>query len=181
MTVPIFIFLDELDVMLSSRGSHGVNTFYSMEANEILQQMQGIVRESNVRVLSATNLPRKLDKAALRRFPVKLWFGPPVKSERLQCLQKLLRSKDLVSTITPECIETAAEMLVGSSYSQLTDVVRFASMIPVKKQAFHSVKDVVVKDCHLLQAALEFQVKPDIFPKGYGEMYEWVLTHWKEP
>ena len=28
MKVPIFIFLDELDALLSSRGSHGVKQFY---------------------------------------------------------------------------------------------------------------------------------------------------------
>ena len=60
---PVIIFLDEIDSMLSGRQTHGVNTFYSMESNEILQQMQGLVRESNVRVIGATNLPWRLDKA----------------------------------------------------------------------------------------------------------------------
>ena len=45
-----------------------------MEANEILQQMQGIVRESNVRVLSATNLPWKLDKAGNFKLKLTLFF-----------------------------------------------------------------------------------------------------------
>ena len=65
---------------------------------------------------------------------MKLWFGPPVKSERVECLKKLINCKDFMSTISDECILKVGELLVGSSYSQLTDVVRFASMIPVKKQ-----------------------------------------------
>ena len=63
VSMPIFLFFDEIDALLSGRETHGVNSFYSMEANELLQQMQGLVRESNVRVLGATNLPWKLDRA----------------------------------------------------------------------------------------------------------------------
>ena len=32
-----------------------------------------------------------------------------------------------------------------------------------------------------MAAGQEFQVEPDIFPDGYGEMYEWDLSYWKDP
>ena len=50
----------------------------------------------------------------MRRFPVKIWFGPPERKDRVEFLKKLLKnSEKLKVDLQMEDFEEAAELLTG--------------------------------------------------------------------
>ena len=75
---PSIIFIDEIDSILTSR-SENENEASRRLKTEFLVQMDGLTttESDSVLCIGATNLPKELDKAALRRFPKKIYVGPP--------------------------------------------------------------------------------------------------------
>ncbi len=76
-SAPCIVFLDEIDAMLSSRSLQD-NSSMAGEVNEFLTQLNNC-GELGIIVIGATNLPTKIDKAALRagRLELKYYIPQP--------------------------------------------------------------------------------------------------------
>ena len=88
---PTILFLDEVEVMISDRGSHN-NSSMAGEVNEFLVQLNNC-GESGVLVIGATNYPTVIDKAALRagRLEMKYYIPQPDKAARKALLELYLK------------------------------------------------------------------------------------------
>ncbi|KAI0528375.1 hypothetical protein GGR58DRAFT_527321 [Xylaria digitata] len=86
MLAPSIIFVDEAGALFMPRHS-GERSWERSKANQLLQEMDG-VRKSDKEpfVLLATNFPRQLDHAVLRRVPSHIFMGMPTCEQRLQIL-----------------------------------------------------------------------------------------------
>lgn len=81
------VFLDEIDGILSSRGSS--STVRDGVVSEFLQEMEGISSpNTSVLFIGATNLPSELDDAVISRFGAMFYVPLPDYQSRLVLLQR---------------------------------------------------------------------------------------------
>ena len=93
---PSTIFLDELESIMSQRGSSGGVTEHEGSRRmktELLIQMDGLAKSDDlVFVLAASNLPWELDRAMLRRLEKRIMVGLPNEDAREAMLRQFLPS-----------------------------------------------------------------------------------------
>ncbi len=128
---PSVIFLDEVDALVSSRGSTAeigvekrIKTQFMMEIDGILSHL-----EKQILVLGATNLPWELDQAIRRRFEKRIYIPPPDKKARQKLFQMFTR--DLI--IKSIDYSDLADLTPGYTGSDISLICREASMIPIRE------------------------------------------------
>jgi len=91
---PCMIFLDELDAMVPNRGGGHVGHHYSSEVNEFLARLNECSR-NGILVIGATNLPERIDPAAMRpgRLDKKFFVGPPDYEARMELLRLYMANR----------------------------------------------------------------------------------------
>lgn len=92
------IFIDEIDAIGKKRGSGYTGGHQEQEQtlNQILTEMDGFDKNTNVIVIAATNRPDTLDPALLRagRFDRKVMVTAPTFEERIAIFNYYLQKKD---------------------------------------------------------------------------------------
>ncbi|XP_022105642.1 katanin p60 ATPase-containing subunit A-like 2 [Acanthaster planci] len=137
---PSTIFLDELESVMSQRGSMpgGEHEGSRRMKTELLVQMDGLSKSDDlVFLLAASNLPWELDHAMLRRLEKRILVDLPV----LEARRKMIEFH-LPEVINPDCAleiktdidyEYLAQLTEGYSGSDLRLVCKEAAMRPVRK------------------------------------------------
>ena len=89
---PAFIFIDEVDSLLSERGGGNEGEASRKLKTEFLVQFDGVSSGDSTRltVMGATNRPQEIDEAARRRFVKRIYIPLPDATGRLQLLDSLL-------------------------------------------------------------------------------------------
>ncbi len=91
------IFIDEIDAIGKKRGAGYTWGHQEQEQtlNQILTEMDGFDKNTNIIVMAATNRPDTLDPALLRagRFDRKVFVSVPTLEERIQIFEYYLKSK----------------------------------------------------------------------------------------
>jgi len=88
---PMVIFIDEIDVLLGSRGSFNQSDFKDTKIAEFLTAWDGFHKTgSSTIVIGATNRKEILDDAILRRLPIKIEIPMPDRDSRKQIFDKKL-------------------------------------------------------------------------------------------
>jgi len=88
---PMVIFIDEIEVLLGSRGSFNQSDFKDTKIAEFLTAWDGFHKTaSSTIVIGATNRKEILDDAILRRLPIKIEIPMPDRSSRRQIFDKKL-------------------------------------------------------------------------------------------
>ncbi|XP_055328799.1 katanin p60 ATPase-containing subunit A-like 2 [Paramacrobiotus metropolitanus] len=88
---PSTIFLDELDALMGQRGENGEHEGSRRMKTEILIQMDGLQRSTDVVfVLAASNLPWELDSAVVRRLEKRTFVGLPDRNARCAMFRAFL-------------------------------------------------------------------------------------------
>eukprot|EP00241_Pyramimonas_parkeae_P002409 CAMPEP_0114255720 /NCGR_PEP_ID=MMETSP0058-20121206/17722_1 /TAXON_ID=36894 /ORGANISM="Pyramimonas parkeae, CCMP726" /LENGTH=528 /DNA_ID=CAMNT_0001370143 /DNA_START=90 /DNA_END=1676 /DNA_ORIENTATION=+ len=127
---PAIIFFDEIDSVLRARMS-GEEEWVRKVKNEFLVRLQEIQEGGSVYFIAATNTPKDLDEAVLRRLERKFYIPLPDADARFALLTRL--GKMNASEVTEEewwQITTATE---GYSAADLKSVCTQAARTPLKE------------------------------------------------
>uniref|UniRef100_A0A8B9ITY9 Katanin p60 ATPase-containing subunit A-like 2 n=1 Tax=Amazona collaria TaxID=241587 RepID=A0A8B9ITY9_9PSIT len=136
---PSTIFLDELESVMSQRGtaSGGEHEGSRRMKTELLVQMDGLARSDDlVFVLAASNLPWELDSAMLRRLEKRILVDLPNKAARQVMIQHWLppvSNSGGVELKTDLDYSLLGQEMDGYSGSDIKLVCKEAAMRPVRK------------------------------------------------
>jgi len=133
-SAPAIIFIDELDAIGRHRGAGlgGGHDEREQTLNQILVEMDGFERDSNVIVVAATNRPDVLDPALLRpgRFDRRVVLDLPDINDREEILKIHARGKPLTLNVN---VREVAERTPGFSGADLANVVNEAAILAARK------------------------------------------------
>jgi len=131
---PSIIFIDELDAIGRHRGAGigGGHDEREQTLNQILVEMDGFEKETNVIIMAATNRGDILDPALLRpgRFDRKIVLDPPDINDREEILKIHCREKPLSLNIN---LREVAERTPGFSGADLANVANEAALLAAKR------------------------------------------------
>lgn len=131
---PCIIFIDELDAIGKMRmpGVGGGHEEREQTLNQILAEMDGFERDTNIIILAATNKPESLDPALLRpgRFDRRVVLDLPDVKGREEILQIHCKGKPLDTSAK---ISEVAERTPGFSGADLANLVNEAAILTAKK------------------------------------------------
>jgi transitional endoplasmic reticulum ATPase len=153
LNAPSIIFIDEIDSLVASRTSSD-ESWIAEEVNEFLLQLNSCASRG-VLVVAATNLPWKVDPAAMRtgRLDRHIYVGPPDLRARTQIVQFYLKERPTDPGLD---LSKVAGHLNGYSSSDLRVLVESAARIAMRESA-----DIGAE--HLLGAAS--RVPPSVGPE----------------
>lgn len=123
---PCIIFIDEIDSFLRSRNSTD-HEATAMMKTQFMMLWDGLSTENDdmVIVMGATNRPRDLDKAILRRMPAQFYIGLPDEEQRRNILELILQTEACDTDV--DC-SNLARLTNQFSGSDLRELCRFAAV-----------------------------------------------------
>ncbi len=128
---PSLIFIDEIDAVARRRGTRVQSGTTEQTLNQILVEMDGFEKNTNVIVLAATNRPDVLDPAILRpgRFDRQVRIEIPDMEGRKQILAIHGKNKPFGPDVD---LEKIAKRTVGFTGADLENVLNEAAIIAAK-------------------------------------------------
>lgn len=130
------IFIDEIDVLATKRGTHASHLEYDQTLNQLLVEMDGIKSSDQVKVLviAATNRIDMLDPALMRpgRFDRMVRVDLPDKNGRLQILELHSRNKPLSPDVD---LNQVAHDTFGFSGAHLESLANEAAILALRENA----------------------------------------------
>ena len=129
---PSLIFIDEIDAIARKRGTRIQSGSTEQTLNQILVEMDGFEKTTNVIVIAATNRPDVLDNAILRpgRFDRQVRIEVPDKDGRLAILKIHTKNKPLDADVD---LEKIAKRTVGFTGADLENIMNEAAIIAAKE------------------------------------------------
>lgn len=131
---PSILFIDEIDAIGRERGSGigGGHDEREQTLNQILVEMDGFDRDTNVIVIAATNRPDILDSALLRpgRFDRRVILDLPDIKEREEILKIHSRGKTFSSSVN---LREIAERTPGFSGADLSNLTNEAAILAARR------------------------------------------------
>jgi cell division protease FtsH len=135
---PSIVFIDEIDAIGRQRGNgfSGGNDERDQTLNQLLTNMDGFDKESEIVVLASTNRADILDKALIRpgRFDRKVSVGLPDKDGRKEILDVHLKGKRVAMDVDLEAIY---ELTPGFSGADLSNLANEAAIMSVRYNLTH--------------------------------------------
>jgi vacuolar protein-sorting-associated protein 4 len=129
--LPAVIFIDEIDSLLTARGSQDSETSRRIKM-EFFVQMDGVGKSMDrILILAATNAPWAIDSAARRRFEKRIYIPLPDRDARRALIA--LKLRDLQNGLADGDIETLADWTEGFSGADIAILCRDASMAPLNR------------------------------------------------
>lgn len=130
---PAIVFIDEIDAVGRQRGTGlgGGHDEREQTLNQILVEMDGFDRDTNIIVMSATNRPDVLDPALLRpgRFDRRIILDLPDINERKEILKIHLRGKKVAQDVE---LEEISQRTPGFSGADLANLVNEAAILAAR-------------------------------------------------
>jgi len=160
------VFFDEIDSIAPARGYAYDTRVTERIVSQLLTEMDGIHRLSNIVVIAATNRPDILDPALLRpgRFDKLLFVPPPDTNARIEILKIHTRRMPLAEDVD---LYELARRTEGYSGADLEALVREAAMNALREDI--NIDKVYMR--HFIEA-LE-KIKPSITPEIVKYYIEW--------
>ena len=114
------IFIDEIDAVGRVRG-FDTNSERDSTLNQLLVEMDGFEKDSNVMVFAATNLVNNLDPALIRsgRFDKKVYFDPPNFKERKEMYEVYLKDMKIPIKLSFEILSERSAGLTGADIANV--------------------------------------------------------------
>lgn len=131
---PCIIFIDEIDAVGRQRGGAGFGGGHDereQTLNQILTEMDGFDKDTNVIVMAATNRPDVLDVALLRpgRFDRRVFIDKPDLVARKLILEVHARNKKMAKGIE---LEVIAKQTVGLAGADLENIMNEAAIFAAR-------------------------------------------------
>ena len=130
---PAIVFIDEIDAVGGQRGTGlgGGHDEREQTLNQILVEMDGFDRDTNIIVIAATNRPDVLDPALLRpgRFDRRIILDLPDINERKEILKIHLRGKKVSQDVE---LEEVSQRTPGFSGADLANLVNEAAILAAR-------------------------------------------------
>jgi len=134
---PAIVFIDEIDAVgrLRGAGLGGGHDEREQTLNQILVEMDGFDRETNVIVMAATNRPDVLDPALLRpgRFDRRIILDDPDIKAREEILKIHTNNKKMGPDIA---LRDIAERTPGFSGADLANLINEAAILAARRNKF---------------------------------------------
>ncbi|KAK1259478.1 Katanin p60 ATPase-containing subunit A1 [Acorus gramineus] len=176
---PAVIFVDEIDSLLSQRKSEGEHESSRRLKTQFLIEMEGFDSgNEQILLIGATNRPQELDEAARRRLTKRLYIPLPSSEARAWIIRSLLE-KDGLFKLSEEDMVSACKLTEGYSGSDMKNLVKDASMGPLREALRQGVeitklkkedmRPVTIQD---FQDALQ-EVRPSVSPNELSTYEEW--------
>src|SRR5881227_2948352 len=131
---PCIVFIDEIDAVGRQRNSSGTggNDEREQTLNQLLVEMDGFDKHSNVVVIAATNRPDVLDSALLRpgRFDRQVMLDKPDIRGRLAILEVHAKGKPIESDIA---LHELARQTAGFSGADLANLLNEAALLAARR------------------------------------------------
>ena len=131
---PAIIFIDEIDAVGRQRGTGlgGGHDEREQTLNQILTEMDGFDRETNIIVMAATNRPDILDPALLRpgRFDRRIMIDEPDINDREKILKIHIKEKKVEKDINLRLI---AERTPGFSGADLANLINESAILAARR------------------------------------------------
>ena len=136
---PCIIFIDEIDSLLRIRDAHDHEATAMIKA-QFMQMWDGLETNQNatVVVMGATNRPKDVDKAILRRMPATFHVGLPDVHQRKSILKRILEMESVGEDID---YARLAKLTDGFSGSDLREACRTASVYRMRELMALKAKD----------------------------------------
>lgn len=158
---PCILFLDELEALLPPRGElSGDKDYKQGEVSEMLQRMNNL-GEKGVVVLATSNVPDRIDPAALRpgRLDDRVYIGPPDAEGRKASLEFHIRDRN----IDDIDLDRIAEQTGGYTQADIKLLIDKAAKLAVKRARQEKAgKAVITQDD--FEAAIR-QIPPSVTPE----------------
>ncbi len=139
---PCIVFIDEIDAVGRQRNNSGAggNDEREQTLNQLLVEMDGFERNTNVVVIAATNRPDVLDSALLRpgRFDRQVMLDKPDIRGRLAILEVHAQGKPLDSEVT---LNDLARQTAGFSGADLANLLNEAALLAARRDKSTICKD----------------------------------------
>lgn len=130
---PCIIFIDEIDAVGRQRTNSGMtgNDEREQTLNQLLVEMDGFEKDTNVVVIAATNRPDVLDPALLRpgRFDRRVMLDKPDIRGRLAILNVHAKDKPLAKGVQ---LEDLARQTAGFSGADLANLLNEAALLAAR-------------------------------------------------
>ncbi len=153
---PSIVFIDEIDAVGRHRGAGlgGGHDEREQTLNQILVEMDGFDRETNVIVIAATNRPDILDPALLRpgRFDRRVVLDQPDLKDREAVLKIHSRGKPLSPDVN---LHKIAERTPGFSGADLANIINEAAILAAR----HNKK--IIEQIDLIQSIEKVMLGPE--------------------
>src|SRR6266480_299247 len=131
---PCIVFIDEIDAVGRQRNNSGTggNDEREQTLNQLLVEMDGFGKHSNVVVIAASNRPDVLDSALLRpgRFDRQVMLDKPDIRGRLAILEVHARGKPLENDVT---LVELARQTAGFSGADLANLLNEAALLAARR------------------------------------------------
>ncbi len=132
---PCIVFIDEIDAVGRQRNSSGMsgNDEREQTLNQLLVEMDGFDKQTNVVVIAATNRPDVLDPALLRpgRFDRQVMLDKPDIRGRQAILEVHVQGKPLAPGVT---LTDLARQTVGFSGADLANLLNEAALLAARNR-----------------------------------------------
>jgi cell division protease FtsH len=153
---PCIIFIDEIDAVGRQRNNSGLggNDEREQTLNQLLVELDGFDKQTNIVVIAATNRPDVLDPALLRpgRFDRQVMLDKPDIRGRLAILEVHARGKPLANDAS---LMDLARQTVGFSGADLANLLNEAALLAARRH-----QDVICKP-ELEEAILRVMAGPE--------------------
>src|SRR5215472_7411811 len=130
---PCIVFIDEIDAVGRHRNNSGTggNDEREQTLNQLLVELDGFDKHSNIVVIAATNRPDVLDPALLRpgRFDRQVMLDKPDIRGRLAILEVHAKDKPLAEDVT---LTDLARQTVGFSGADLANLLNEAALLAAR-------------------------------------------------
>ena len=130
---PCILFIDEIDAVGRQRSNTGAggNDEREQTLNQLLVEMDGFDKQSNVVVIAATNRPDVLDQALLRpgRFDRRVMLDKPDIRGRLAILEVHAKDKPFAENVT---LHDIARQTAGFSGADLANLLNEAALLAAR-------------------------------------------------
>ena len=153
---PCILFIDEIDAVGRQRSNTGAggNDEREQTLNQLLVEMDGFDKQSNVVVIAATNRPDVLDQALLRpgRFDRRVMLDKPDIRGRLAILEVHAKDKPFAEHVT---LQDLARQTAGFSGADLANLLNEAALLAARNG------EATISKPHLDESILRVMAGPE--------------------